>query len=210
VTRLRAGYRRFVADVRALGVDRIERADFRSLVEAYRAPDRYYHTLSHIAACLDALDGVANLAQHPAEIAVALWFHDAVYDTHRTDNEERSAVWAREYLTGALAHDAIDRIEAMILATRHTEHTAPGDTALMVDIDLGILGQPVRVFDRYDAAIRREYAWVSDEAYREGRRAVLASFLARTRIYCTDFFHARLEGTARANLARAHDRLGAS
>jgi predicted metal-dependent HD superfamily phosphohydrolase len=142
---------------------------------------------------------------------VALWFHDAVYDTQRSDNEERSAVWAREYLTArAVAHDAIDRIEAMILATRHTEHTAPGDTALMVDIDLGILGQPVRVFDRYDAAIRREYAWVSDEAYRAGRRAVLASFLARTHIYCTDFFHARLETTARANLARALDRLGAS
>lgn len=197
---------RFQSDIASLGGTGV--AQFGELAAAYSEPHRHYHTLAHIGACLAALDAYRMLASRPAEIAVALWFHDVVYDTHRDDNEALSGEWAARCLRRCrLADDVIARIEQMILATQHTTSEVTGDTALLLDIDLGILGQPVHVFDRYDADIRREYAWVADDAYRTGRRRVLESFLARPRIYTTDPFHEALDRPARSNLERALGRL---
>jgi predicted metal-dependent HD superfamily phosphohydrolase len=200
--------RRFEADVLAVGGTAPTTVEFRDLVAAYSEAHRHYHTLAHVTACLGALDAYRELAIRPSEIAVALWFHDVVYDTRRDDNEARSAERAGRFLHAhRVAADSIGRIERMILATRHSEATTRGDTALLIDIDLGILGQPAPVFDRYDDDIRREYAWVADDAYRAGRRRVLEGFLARSCIYATPPFHDAFEAPARANLGRALARL---
>lgn len=68
---------------------------------------------------------------------------------------------------------------------------------------MAIVGAAPDAFDRYDAAIRREYAAVPADAYRAGRRAFLASVLARPRIFFSALLHDRLDAAARANLARA-------
>jgi predicted metal-dependent HD superfamily phosphohydrolase len=194
------------SDITALGGTGT--VEFGVLATAYSEPHRHYHTLAHIEACLAALDAYRSLAVRPAEIAVALWFHDVVYDTHRSDNEALSAAWAARCLhEHRVAADAVARIERMILATQHTSSDVTGDTALLIDIDLGILGQPARAFDRYDADIRREYAWVADDAYRAGRRRVLEGIIDRSRIYATSPFQDAFEAPARANLGRALARL---
>ena len=64
---------------------------YEQLLQAYSEPQRHYHTLQHLAECLQLQSESAHLAQHPAEIAIALWFHDAVYDVKAHDNEARSA-----------------------------------------------------------------------------------------------------------------------
>jgi predicted metal-dependent HD superfamily phosphohydrolase len=57
--------------------------------------------------------------------------------------------------------------------------------------------------------VRREYSWVPEEAFRTARAAILARFIARPRIYATDYFFELLEAQARANLRYSLDRLGA-
>lgn len=174
---------------------------YEALSVAYSEPGRYYHSARHIDACLSQLGTVRHFAHRPAEIEIAIWFHDAVYDTRRSDNEVRSAAWAREYLVASGAGpDTVQRIEDMILATRTHEASAP-DAALMLDIDLGILGASHEAFADYDAAIREEYAWVTEEDYRSGRAEVLRGFLRRPHIYHTAHFRQRYESAARHNLS---------
>jgi predicted metal-dependent HD superfamily phosphohydrolase len=175
-----------------------------SVLAEYGSSDRFYHTLQHLSECLDLSQEAADLAERPGEVVIALWFHDVVYDTRRSDNESRSADWAEAALLQAGGTpEEVERIRGLILATRHTELPAPGDAALIVDIDLAILGAPPVRFAEYEIQIHREYAWVPELVFRPTRARILRGFLERERIYTTAPFAARFEAQARANLLRA-------
>lgn len=178
---------------------------FNQLVAAYSERHRHYHTLQHLRECLAHCEAAGTLARHPAEVELALWFHDAVYDPQRDDNEERSADWAkRSVLAGGCDAAVADRVHGLVLATQ--AHTAPPDaidTQLLVDIDLAILGAAPERFAEYGRQVRAEYAHVPDEAYRAGRTRVLQGFLQRPFIYATAAYRDALEQRARANIGHA-------
>jgi predicted metal-dependent HD superfamily phosphohydrolase len=189
---------------------------FADLVRRYGEPARHYHTLDHITAVLDTIAQIeaattpeADAPGSPIALLLAGWLHDVVYDSRASDNEERSAEYARA-LPAALNVPAEVRKETarLILLTKsHT--TAPGDRAgeMLLDADLAVLGAEPCLYADYAAAIRREYAWVSESDYRAGRRRVLERFLSRPRVYFTAWMAARAEARARDNLAREIARL---
>ena len=177
------------------------------LLEAYAEPQRHYHTQQHLAECLAHLDAVWQQAQRPGDVAIALWFHDAIYDIKAKDNELRSAQWAVQALKDCGATDeTCQRVHALIMATCHTAPPAGAstetDAKLLVDIDLAILGASAERFAEYDAQVAAEYAWVPRLVYRFKRKQVLNSFLQRDAIYLTPHFHQRLEAQARYNLSQ--------
>jgi predicted metal-dependent HD superfamily phosphohydrolase len=175
-----------------------------ALAAAYCEPHRHYHTARHVASCLRLLGTCRALAHRPEEVALGIYFHDAVYDTHRNDNASRSAAWAARWLRArGVAAARVARVTELILATRHEGRAPRGDAALLVDIDLSVLGRAWTTFSRYDTAIRREYAWVPLAEYRVRRARVLRAFLDRPRIYSTAALRARFERQARRNLAAA-------
>ena len=177
---------------------------FHQLQDRYAEPQRAYHNVQHIQECLNHLDQAQSLADQPAEIEMAIWFHDAIYDSRRTDNEIRSAGWAQNVLLSRqIAPPKAQRVYELILATQHDHKPTTADAALLIDIDLSILGQPPARFALYDQAIRREYDWVPAATFRTRRSAVLQHFLDRPRIYQTDHFYSRFEAQARQNLAQA-------
>lgn len=175
---------------------------FDELAAHYREPARHYHTLEHVEACLRWLDTYAAHAVSPAEVALALWYHDAIYDPRASDNELKSAELARRRLGEVgLPGAAVERVAASILATQH--HDAdPGDARLVVDLDLTILGADPSRYDDFERRIQQEYAHVPDRAFRQGRREILARFLARSAIYDLLALRDRLEAGARDNLER--------
>lgn len=196
-----AGWQRAWAGVGAGGSGESVHA---ALVERYAEPHRAYHTLQHLGECLAAFEPLRHLAQHPAEVEMALWFHDAVYDVHRHDNEEASAEWARAALLAAGAPaQAAARVAALVLATRHQAAPRGADETVLVDIDLAILGAEAPRFAEYERQIRTEYAFVPEAQFRQRRQHILRSFLERPQIYGSEPLRAALEQRARRNLRRA-------
>ena len=179
-----------------------DESDYRRIRRAWRGMGRHYHTLSHLEACLREFDAVQELALRPAEVELALWFHDAIYRSWRRDNESQSAALAERTLRVAPV-DTVERIRQMILATTHREAGFTGDTALMLDIDLAILGAPPEIYAQFERAIRREYWWVPRARFVEGRGRILRSLLERPAIYQQDRLYEKYEQPARANLAAA-------
>jgi len=179
------------------------------LAALYRVPGRHYHGLAHIEALLALADEYRDGLDDPQAVEAAIWFHDAIYDSRRSDNEARSASLAAEKLSSRASPEQMRRIVAMVEAT--ATHTLPDlgggaatkDAAFFLDMDLSILGAPKSAFDSYEAAVRREYAWVEDKAWRSGRAAVLRKFLARPQIFHTQAFRQRFEAQARKNIARS-------
>lgn len=178
--------------------------NFALLSDSYSQPHRRYHNLEHIEHCLAEFDRAVGLAERPDEVEVATWLHDLVYDPRAADNEEKSALLGREMLaTVGTAEFVINRVEELILATKHGEPPVSQDARLLVDIDLSILGQPSDVFDSYERSIRLEYSWVPAAAYVAGRSSVLRAFLDRPRLYFTDHFERLYDLQAKANMTRA-------
>ena len=188
----------------ALAVRPIGPAVFDELVARYSEPHRKYHTVQHLGECLSHFEAVRDLAERPAEVEMALWFHDAIYDTQRHDNEETSADWAHKVL---LAHGtaaaAAQRVHDLVMATRHTALPASPDAQLLVDIDLSILGAGAERFAEYEQQIRDEYAFVPPALFQQKRREILQGFLDRPVIYSTAHFRDALEARARENLRRS-------
>lgn len=178
------------------------------LVSRYSEPHRHYHNLRHIAECLAEFDAAGQVGKDPVAVELAIWFHDAIYDTQAADNEERSAKLARERIAQAGGNAALsESVAALVLATKAHDPALHPDAPLLVDVDLSILGQPRERFQEYEAQIRREYNWVPEETFAAKRAEILVRFLARERIYATHHFFAKYEQQARTNLQNSIHKL---
>jgi len=177
---------------------------FEELIARYSEPHRRYHTVRHLDECFEKLEELEAEAERLGEIELALWFHDAIYDVRRHDNEAKSADWARAVaIEAGVAGSAADRIHALVMSTAHDAVPSRQDERILVDVDLSILGAPPQRFDEYERQIREEYSWVPEEPFRAKRREILERFLARPQIFATRTFVERYEALARANLARS-------
>jgi len=170
------------------------------LIAAYSAPSRHYHNLAHIEDCLDLLSHVDDLSPREREILTeAIWWHDVVYDATRSDNEELSAQLAEGHV-----RDDISAEVARLIRLTKTHDVKPGDRlgAILISIDLSILGAEPARYDAYAAAIRQEFIHVPEPDYRAGRARVLDHFAARAVIYPDPAFAAIYDQQARHNLVR--------
>ena len=177
---------------------------FDLLAAAYSAPDRHYHTLEHLAEMFKVVGRLVTITDDPGPLHLAVWFHDAIYDTRAKDNESRSADLAIDLLAPlGVPAAAVDRVVRLVRATAHLDGDQPPpdrETMALLDADLAILGAAEDRYRRYATDIRKEYAWVRDADYWPARAAVLERFLARPRIYWHDVMFQEGEGRARANL----------
>lgn len=179
-----------------------------ALRSRYDEPWRRYHDWSHVEALLAALDAAGRdgvtLVDPLAAVGFVLW-HDAIYDPQAAAgrNEELSAALCEAEFTAPA--ETLARAATAIRAT--IDHRVPAgdcpDAALLLDVDLSVLGGDDAAFAHYDAGIAFEYAHVPAAAYRLGRAGVLRRFLTRERLFLTDWAHRRWDASARRNLGRA-------
>jgi predicted metal-dependent HD superfamily phosphohydrolase len=172
---------------------------FERLVAAYGEPHRRYHTLDHIVEMLDCLDESRHLAANEDALALAVWFHDAVYESTVAHGASEAA--SADLLSALCPVDAAPAAHAMILHSVHHGPSDDPDTQLFCDLDLYRLAGPLETFLRHGDDVRAEYDWVSDEAWAHGRASFMGGLQKRPVIYQTAYWRARLEADARRNIA---------
>lgn len=177
--------------------------------QAYSESHRRYHTLKHIEhllwqlelACEDRRNEPGVIAPSN-ELLFAALYHDVVYDTNRSDNEEASAQEIGRILATCAAPPEIARIQEMIRATKHNGdfENADEETKLLLDADMSILGGTKESYEEYVGNVRFEYKQVTDELWKYHRVRFLIGCLKSPRIYYSAYF-SKLEKQARQNIA---------
>jgi len=175
-----------------------------SLLARYREPYRRYHGVAHVLRVLRTIDELVPAADvtDPAAVRLAAWYHDAIYDPRAPagHNEKASAALAEREL-GALGQPAgrVAAVRRLVLVTAGHE-PADADEAVLCDADLAVLAADPATYTAYATGVRVEYGHVDDAAWREGRAAVLRTFLERPVLFHTPAM-AQHDAAARANLA---------
>ncbi|CAL9449902.1 hypothetical protein SUDANB106_02446 [Streptomyces sp. enrichment culture] len=184
------------------------------LLARWAEPHRRYHTTDHLIAVLDRVGLLSAHCSGPREVAavsLAAWFHDAVHLPDRSTNEERSARLAERALAEAGASPALAAEVARLVRLTAGHDPAPGDTGgeVLCDADLAVLAGSPQEYAAYAAAVREEYGFVPDDAFRAGRAEVLRHLLGLPSLFRTRYGREHWEHTARRNLATELELLSA-
>ncbi|MEU6527716.1 hypothetical protein ABZ869_00815 [Streptomyces sp. NPDC046928] len=174
-----------------------------ALLKRWSEPQRRYHTVDHLAAVLGHVDVLAEHARDVEAVRLAAWFHDAVYLPERSENEERSARLAERALPEAGVPAERTAEVARLVRLTVTHDPAPDDPngEVLCDADLAILAAPPSAYAAYTAAVREEYHFVPNDAFRAGRADVLRQLLALPSLFRTPYGRETWEATARYNLS---------
>lgn len=181
-----------------------------SVLARHREPHRRYHGVHHV--CLVVRHALHLAGQHAdrvgdlGAIVAAAFFHDAVYQPTRADNEEvsaRLATRALDELSWAPSRSAAagELVRATAGHADVAAHGAALDTAIVLAADLAVLQADPASYAEYVVGVRSEYAHVSDADWYVGRARVLRSFVDRVAIYDPQLGLAEWERRARGNIA---------
>ena len=198
---------RWDAALDAAGAHRGDRfGAFAELVARHGEAGRRHHDFDHASDVVDVVLGLHSPGDDWAVAVLAAWYHDVVYDPRAAAgvNEGASAVVAHDALSGlGVTLTALGNVCRIICLTA-SHRPAPTDRAgaVLCDADLSILGADEERYDGYVVDVRQEYAHVSDDGWRQGRRAVLHSLLDRPTIFHTHAGRDRWESAARSNISR--------
>jgi predicted metal-dependent HD superfamily phosphohydrolase len=170
------------------------------LLARWSETHRKHHTVAHLHAMLNAVGllAEAGIEFDREAVELAAWFHDAIYEIGRDDNEDRSAELARELLESSPVRDEVARL---VLVTK-THKVADDDVngAVLSDADLSVLGSEPLRYRAYAAAVREEFGDMPDDVFKAARVQVLSSLL-EGRLFHTAAGRERWEDRARRNIA---------
>lgn len=172
---------------------------------AYSEEKRHYHNLNHLSYMLHlAENDQADLVDYDI-LRFAIWYHDIIYKTTKSNNELKSAEFAEKQLKSLkIDSKRIENCSKLIISTKKHEilNAQNQDNAYLLDFDLAILGTTWKSYELYTKQIRKEYSMFPNFMYKKGRKKVLQHFLERPRIYYTEKYHDLWEANARKNIQK--------
>lgn len=178
------------------------------LEKQYRAYKRHYHNLTHLENLYKQLKTVTTIVKDWDVIIFALFYHDAIYNTTKTDNEEKSAKLAQKRLCKTkMSKEQLSRCYEYIIATKSHQRSTDNDCNLFTDADLSILASEWNDYVVYTKQIRQEYRIYPNLIYTKGRIRVLTKLLSLEQLYKTPHFFSLYEEKARMNLKQELDAL---
>ena len=184
---------------------------FEEIIKSYSGKNRYYHTCEHLARMLELSLEYGHRLENIEVVRFAIFYHDIVYKTSRTDNESQSATLASARLKQLnVVEENVNAVVQFILATKKhqlVESRWKQDLAYFLDFDLSVLGWQESEYRKYVSGIRLEYKQFPDFLFRSGRRKVVKSILNKPTIFLTSEFRTRFEMQAQLNLKAELDSL---
>lgn len=175
---------------------------FEKILIKYSEPHRFYHTLTHIEKMWKNIYDWVGRSNKFSLLLLATIYHDIIYDTHSSINEENSYKELENDFAKLLLGHELDELKNLILGTKkHEVYNSCFEHELFLDSDLLILGSEKKEYSMYQTSIREEYSWVDESTYKKERIKVLESFLDRKNIYYTYQMHNLYEEKARKNLS---------
>jgi predicted metal-dependent HD superfamily phosphohydrolase len=169
----------------------------------YSDKKRYYHTLDHLENLLIQIQEVRTKIEDWDSILFTLYYHDIIYKAVKSDNEEKSAIFATNKMHQiGVPNQIIENCKEQIIATKTHFESPNTDTNYFLDADLSILGQSWDLYSAYYKNVRKEYAIYPDLIYIPGRKKVLNYFLKMGRIFKTNYFYSKFEEQAKYNLQK--------
>lgn len=169
----------------------------------YCHPVRAYHNMNHILACIKEFDLMCKTIKFSDDyqVALALFYHDCIYDPKQHDNEQLSAERAMIDLRGlGFCPHIADKVGELIMLTKHTDLCDYFAGQAVMDIDMAILGSESYIFKDYEWKIAQEYSYINKYVYVPERIKFLYGLLKKPFIYQTDYFRDRYECPARKNI----------
>ena len=180
----------------------------RALLASWTEPHRRYHDVEHLRGVLAAIEELAPLAADPDAVRLAAWYHDAVY-AGSPDDEENSARKAEaEFASLGVPESVVAEVARLVRMTvEHDPAAGDRNAEVLSDADLAALAVAAEDYRRNTAAIRAEYAHVSDEAFRAGRLRAIETLLVGPWLFRTAIARKLWEPQARANLEAERSKL---
>ncbi|BCE01195.1 dephospho-CoA kinase [Marinicellulosiphila megalodicopiae] len=164
---------------------------FLDLMNHYSESHRTYHNIGHLVELFEYFEQYKYKLNDPTSVAMALFFHDVIYDVSSSSNEKNSTIYARKALK-KLNVDVkiIDRVEALInMTASHDVTDNDEDSKLFLDMDMAILGVSNTQYIKYCKAVECEYlSHYSIEQFKKGRKDFLSVFKEKDRVFLTDEF----------------------
>lgn len=153
------------------------------VLACYDESHRAYHTRQHLEEMFELLDSMVNdfgLDEREMTImALAIFYHDVIYKTDTPENilqnEEASALFAQRDMIenlGIKDQDMVDHVTRIIRATKDHVVDPSQDilAALVIDIDMAILGRDEARYKDYTAQVRQEFSAFPDDVFYQARR----------------------------------------
>lgn len=178
---------------------------YSDVIKKYSSKGRCYHTMDHIYSMCDLWVKYKKRIENPQFVFLAIIYHDIIYKTNKSYNEEHSAEYFHTMAFNKSFNLKANEIVYVKDLIRYTNHTCFFDTKLhkdaqfLLDFDLYVLSSSSSIYNQYCKNIREEYKRYSNFVYKKGRIDVLKAFLEKEKIYLTKEF-SRLEKSARKNI----------
>jgi predicted metal-dependent HD superfamily phosphohydrolase len=171
------------------------------LIKLYSQDHRHYHTLEHVTTLFQLASSHSIRLSIPQILAI--WYHDAIYDPTRKDNEENSCKLLLQHHEGnsAIIKGYLNRAINIIMDTKYHK-SDDNESQIVLDLDLVGFGFDTETYDYTTELLRKEYSHLSDVVWKASRRLFLNDVLNCDYIFYTQFGRDFYEDNARRNIER--------
>lgn len=144
----------------------------------WRDNSRHYHSITHLVDILKSIEKNIHFNELTAYekhvLVIAAFFHDAIYDVKKNNNEDESIRFFKTFHKGSHI-EFVDDVCGLIEVTKYRQRPFFKLKKIFWDADNSQFYKSFANFIKIDKEIRKEYPHVSDKDYKEARIKFLES-----------------------------------